>query len=470
MKIIRFIAVLCCLTSFMKAQEYSIFGKIDGLADGDVLLGYYYGDKQYVKDTVQSQFGFFHFQSDEKLEEGMYFILLPNKQNFQLIIDKHPNFSFETNVKDLIGSMKIKGSKENELFYQYQKFTQQKNKEAAPINKEFSASKKGSKKHKRLNKQLEDIGNEVLKFKYKFMRENPSVFFVKLLKAMEPVHIPKAKKKENGEIDENFQYNYYKSHYWDHYDLLDERIIRTPIFHEKMVSYLKEYTPQIPDSINASIDTLIHKVKGNETLFKYIINWTTHHYESSKIMGQDAVFVHLVFTYFITGQTPWIEEVQLSKIINKAMRISPNLIGAKAPYLQMPDNEGMEQDLYKINAPFTVIFFYDPDCGHCKEEAPKVRDVVKKYADKGVKVYAVCTEFDAEIWKEFIVEQEIENWVNVIDLDNKSNFRGKYNVLGTPRLFVLDEKKKIIAKQIDSKALGEILENEFKLLEEKKYE
>ena len=59
MKIIRFIAVLCCLTSFMKAQEYSIFGKIDDLADGDVLLGYYYGDKQYVKDTVQSQFGFF---------------------------------------------------------------------------------------------------------------------------------------------------------------------------------------------------------------------------------------------------------------------------------------------------------------------------------------------------------------------------------------------------------------------------
>jgi hypothetical protein len=99
-----------------------------------------------------------------------------------------------------------------------------------------------------------------------------------------------------------------------------------------------------------------------------------------------------------------------------------------------------------------------------------VRDVVKKYADKGVKVYAVCTEFDAEIWKEFIVEQEIEDWVNVIDLDNKSNFRGKYNVLGTPRLFVLDEKKKIIAKQIDSKALGEILENEFRLLEKKKYE
>ena len=467
MKILKFITVLCCFASVVNAQEYSIFGKIEGLNDDDVLLGYYYGDKQYVRDTVKSEGGFFHFKSDEKLEMGMYFILLPNKQNFQLIIDEDQNFSFETDMKDLIDSMKIQGSKENQLFYQYQKFTQQKNKEAAPINREYSSSKIGSKKHKKLSKQLEDIGNEVLKFKYEFMRENPSIFFVKLLKAMEPIEIPKAKKKQNGEMDENFQYNYYKSHYWDHYDLSDERIIRTPIFHDKMVSYLKEYTPQIPDSINASIDTLIHKVKGNETLFKYIINWTTHHYESSKIMGQDAVFVHLVFTYFITGQTPWIEEVQMSKIINKAMRISPNLIGAKAPHIQIPDNHGVDQDLYQINAPFTIIFFYDPDCGHCKEEAPKVRDVVKKYADKGVKVYAVCTEFDAEMWKDFIVEQEIEDWVNVIDLDNKSNFRGMYNVLGTPRLFVLNKEKEIIAKQIDALALEKILENEFKLLEGK---
>ena len=38
--------------------------------------------------------------------------------------------------------------------------------------------------------------------------------------------------------------------------------------------------------------------------------------------------------------------------------------------------------------------------------------------------------------------------------------------MGTPRLFLLDAKKKIIAKQINSEALGEILENEFKMLKQ----
>ena len=125
------------------------------------------------------------------------------------------------------------------------------------------------------------------------------------------------------------------------------------------------------------------------------------------------------------------------------------------------------QDLHKVKGPFTALFFYDPDCGHCKTETPKVKEVIDAYADKGVQVYAVCTEFDEDMWKDFIIKQETESWINVIDLENKSNFRGKYNIMGTPRLYLLDEKKKIIAKQIDSKALNEILENEFKKLEQK---
>ena len=82
-----------------------------------------------------------------------------------------------------------------------------------------------------------------------------------------------------------------------------------------------------------------------------------------------------------------------------------------------------------------------------------------------MKVFAVCTEFDEEMWKEFIKKQEVEDWINVIDLENKSNFRGKYNIMGTPRLYVLDKNKKIIAKQINSEALAKILENEFKNIE-----
>jgi protein-disulfide isomerase len=115
-------------------------------------------------------------------------------------------------------------------------------------------------------------------------------------------------------------------------------------------------------------------------------------------MGHDAVFVHLVFNYFVTRQTPWVDEVQLTNIIDKAMRISPNLIGTTAPYLKIPNDKGVEKDLHKVEAPFTILFFYDPDCGHCKKEVPLVKEALEKYKDKDVKVYAVCTEFDQDMW------------------------------------------------------------------------
>ena len=466
MRILSFIVAVLCLNTVVLAQKYSIFGKVDGMPDGEVLLGYYYGDKQFVKDTVESHHGFFHFESEEDLESGMYFVLLPGKQFCQLIIDETRNFSFETSSDNMILDMKVQGSQENELFYEYQKFTQQKAIEAQPINKQLADLEKGSRKYKKLLEEIEQINNVVSKFKLEYMKKYPSTFFVKLLKAMEPIIIPESPIHANGKIDDKFQYNYFKQHYWDHFDLEDDRMVRTPIFHSKMEKYLLEYTPQTPDSINRSLDILIEKARPSKELFKYIVNWSTHHYESSKIMGQDAVFVHLVFTYFITRQTPWINEVQLTNIIDKAMRISPNLIGTTAPFLSIPDNKGVVQDLHKTEGHFTALFFYDPDCGHCKTETPKVKEVVESYADKGVQVYAVCTEFDEEMWKKFIVEQEIESWINVIDLENKSNFRGKYNIMGTPRLYLLDSKKKIIAKQINSEALSEILENEFNRLEE----
>jgi thiol-disulfide isomerase/thioredoxin len=464
MKKILFLILSSITFTHVSAQDHVISGKIKGMMDGEVLMGYYYGNKQYVKDTVEAKNESFEFISSNKFDKGMYFILLPDQQYFQILIDKTMSFSLESNIKNLIAEMKIKGSSENEKFYQYQKYTLKKGIEASKIKEELDNTEENSFKKYNAQEKLENVNKQVKDFKEDFTEKNSDTFFTKLLKAMDPIIIPESPLGENGKIDERFAFNYFKKHYWDHFDLTDDRMIRTPIFHEKMEKYLNEYTLQAPDSINKSLDDLIEKVRASSELFKYVINWATHHYESSKIMGQDAVFVHLVFTYFITQQTPWIDQVKLTNIIDKAMRISPNLIGTVAPFLEIPDERGQNQSLHEIDAPFTVLFFYDPDCGHCKTETPKVKEIIENYANNGVKMYAVCTEFDKEMWQEFIIDQAVESWINVIDIENKSNFRGKYNIMGTPRLYLLDANKKIIAKQIDSIALNEILENEFKKL------
>ncbi len=217
MKSFTFIFTFFTFCNLAFAQNYAISGQVEGLADGDVLLGYYYGEKQYVKDTVQSVNGAFIFEGESALDAGMYFMLLSDKQFFQFIIDRDRTFSFSTSTTNLVGDMKIEGSPENTSFYNYQQFTQLKGLEVQPIKEALNRAQAGSKKESKLNVQLTEVNEEVNALKAAFMLEHSNSLFVKMLKALEPINIPVAPLLANGAIDSTFQYKYFKKHFLGSY-------------------------------------------------------------------------------------------------------------------------------------------------------------------------------------------------------------------------------------------------------------
>jgi peroxiredoxin len=218
-------------------------------------------------------------------------------------------------------------------------------------------------------------------------------------------------------------------------------------------------TPQIPDSINVSTDVLFKKGKANEEVFKYLINWITYYYESSKIMGMDAVFVHIVDNYHAKGQTPWIDSTQLHKIIDRANTLRPILIGAKTPQVVAVDSSGHDVSLYSVKAKYTILIFWDQGCGHCKKEVPKLAELYEKMKDKGMKVYAVETEDSPKEWKDFIKEHKL-SWINVYQPDQykRAVMKKIYDIYSTPVIYLLDENKVIKAKRIDVEQVGDLIE------------
>ena len=251
-------------------------------------------------------------------------------------------------------------------------------------------------------------------------------------------------------------------------------MLRTPIFFNKMDQFLEKLTAKHPDSINISADILIAKSRANKDIFQYVVSYITSTYERSKIMGMDAVFVHMVEKYYITNQCEWVDSTQLVKITDRAQKIAPNLIGRKAsefldfysrPF--MKDTLGVFHTLEEIKADYTVLVFYGPTCGHCKKEIPKIKNDVDSLISVGynIETFAVGTEFDLSEWKKFINDQKTGSWINVADINHddegnpvaSSDWRDKYDIYSTPVVYLLDKQKKIIAKRITHQQIVEII-------------
>ncbi len=467
-----------------KFQGHNLKFKINGLKDTVAYLAGYYGPKQYFKDTadVDSQ-GNLVFKGKDSLPGGIYSVVMPDKGTYFEFIINEQNFSMETDTGNFVKAMKVKGSVENDLFYKRLNYLEGKQKEINPFKAIAEDSTKSEEAKKPSRDKLSAIDKEIKEYTLKVVQENPSTFLAKVFKAMEEPEVPETPLLPNGAKDSLFPFRYYKDHFFDNVDFRDDRLLRTPVFHNKMEKYLSKLTVQHPDSISAAADFMAAKAKGNKEMFKYIVHYVTSTYEKSNIMGMDAVFVHMAQNYYMKGEAFWIDTAQLAKITERANKLAPLLVGKKVVNVTLQDTSCKKwYSLYDVKAKYTVLIFWDPNCGHCKKVIPKLKELFDKYSDRNFfDVFAVGTEFEDKDWSKFIVEHNL-NWTNVSDNPeiNKNyakyihltnieslNFRQTFDIYATPVTLLLNENKEIIAKKIDVEQIEELLER-FQKKEDKK--
>ncbi|HHH50592.1 MAG TPA: DUF4369 domain-containing protein, partial [Saprospiraceae bacterium] len=109
--------------NFSFAQDaYEIKVKLDSFPQKEIYLGYHLMDKQYIQDTIQiNKNGYFIFKGEEALPGGVYLIILPpDNQYFPILISKgEQHFTIKANAKNPFKGIKIKGSPDNKLYYEY---------------------------------------------------------------------------------------------------------------------------------------------------------------------------------------------------------------------------------------------------------------------------------------------------------------------------------------------------------------
>lgn len=461
--------------------------KVAGQKDTTVFLIKYYGKNLLYADTAQMKNGMVEFNG-AKQKPGIVGLLLPGQKYFEFIYNNE-EIQLETQGPDFVSNMKVKKSAENMVFIDYIKFINSERQKANQLTSKREAFKKGDAQYKEISAEIDSISKKVLAYQNNLIATNSSKFVAKVVKMSMDVKIPEAPRKADGTlIDSNFAYHYFRDHYFDNIDLTDDRLVNTPVFHNKLDYFFSQnMLLQHPDTIVKYAYLFCDRLNQKSEMFKYAVIHITSTFEKSKIMGMDKVFVKMGERYYCSknsaGKSPayWMAEDKLKDLCEKVTTNKVLVQGVVPPNISLRDTSDVNwKDFYSIKADYTILYFWESDCGHCKKSTPKLQ---KLYAEKlkarNVEIFAVskAIDDDFEKWKKFIRDNKL-TFINVA-LTNSLfraaqedarqfipkyttlqalNYSETYDVTSTPRVFILDKDKKIIGKGLSVAQLEDFMD------------
>ena len=450
---------------------YKIDFKVKGWKDTTVYLGHYYGEQTYLKDTATANTqGAFTFNNQNSLPQGVYFLVINKSKIFDFVVGRDQNFTLETSSADYIRNMVVKDDDDNRLFFENMLFNMERNVEAEPLIKILRDSSLTEDQKKSARESFSKVNEKVTTYQKDLISKNPKTLTARLLKANQPIDIPAPPKKANGSIDSTFQLRYYREHFFDNFDLADDALLRMPrpFYQEKIKEYLSKLYAPIGDTIIVAIDKMVAKAKRNPETYKYLVWNCVFLYQNPDIMGLDAVYVSLYDKYFASGEMNyWISDPVKKNLKDYAEKLRSSLVGKTGANLIMQDQNLMKRSMYDIKNKYTILFIFDPDCSHCKEETPKLVEFYNKNKTKfDVEVFAVSSDTSLVKMKSFIKEFKTP-WITV---NGPRTFLPKhysefYHAETTPAVYILDNKHKIIAKKLPVKQMEDFFIKHEKFLQ-----
>ena len=459
-----FILIMLSATALCQVKNnYELSVSISGLRDSTIYLAYHFGDKQYVMDTVRlDSRGNGIFTGREILPQGIYMIVLPGRKYFEILMTENQNFSISCSYNDYFNTLRFTGSEINTAFNDYQKKWVSLQQKAGAVAKRIQNNKGNSDSLKVLAAKQKEHESIMKSYLRSVIERNGTNLLSVLVKSMLPLEVPEfnvpAGTHNPDSVKWLLKYNYNKDHFFDNIDLTDERLLRTPILQARLDAFFRNVVIQAPDSINREIDKLIRKCQGNPRIFQVVSIYLFNHFRESEIMGHDAVMLKIADDIYLSGKADWVTKEFRDDLRKQVELLRHNLIGMKAENLIMDSYKGIFVALHDIEKEFIILYFWEPDCGHCKEATPKLKAYYDKAKNEGIEVFAVCTTKDKPAWTKYIEENGL-TWINGWDPERTSHFDFYYNVQSTPMIYILDRNKKIIAKKLSIEDVPSFIEN-----------
>lgn len=418
-KTLLFFLILFTQLTLVAKDGYIINFETKNLQGKTIEISHYYGSSRifYSKNIVaiSENEQSVSVKENAKILGGIYKINFIGQKNYKdIIIDNGDSLSFSIDGID-IANLTVLNSEKNKLFFLYPSIQND------SIISTF------------LSNHSKSVGS--LFFKLEAKRRNVPAYYSKRAE--------------------------YQRTFWDSIDLKNDQLRYLPNIY-KTLNLFNELQP-INDSLySRSMNQVLNQVETNSDNFEFYLTWYFKNMRYQQLYYLDNTFINTYKKYFDTLNIEFKNLSSFRSIERTYDDVFANKKGEVISDFNFLDSNDSTYTLSKIypNNDYTLIAFYDPYCSHCQKAMPKISllfSELKATSGKKIETIGMLNAYEKEGWKEFIVENNMINWINLYSKDPNKEYQEDFNSYSNPRFFLVDRNGILVSRSGDTKILYSII-------------
>lgn len=388
-----------------------------------------------------------------KVPAGQYLLYIEPDLRIEMLIDKEQKNIKAVIPKDLSKST-ITGSPDTEGYWRYLNSVKKLNEKIEKLNEDINNAKSEIAKAK-FQAEIDALQSEIDKATWNVINNNKGSWLSSYLKGTIGLQLPEELMLPT--VKRSDVLKYVQTHYFDNLDMTDVRLQRTSYFYDLVNSYLDNWVEPDWDSTVSAYSNLVARTKPEKEAFEPFLSAMLNKSLSSPIMGMENVWARLAEDYIFHKEID-IDSTALMQLKTKYENIKLNRIGMTAQDMTMITIDGDTLNLFDVEAEYIILEFFSPTCGYCREDMTYLaKEFYLNYKEKGVRIVAFNLGESADVWKDFVKECGMREFINCNDPIYKSEYWMKYDTSRVPMSYVLDKNKKIVGKGISRDNLEKLI-------------
>ena len=254
---------------------------------------------------------------------------------------------------------------------------------------------------------------------------------------------------------------YLRAHYWDKFDFADTMFIQQIDTSKMLTAFAVYAVGYVPDSLAYKyMPRLMQKASVSKRMYNYFL-WLaqTVLYDPNSPLRSDERYIPVLES---AVQSEWLDEYERMPYEYDLEIARKNRVGRLANDFVYTLASGETRRMHSIKADYTLIFISNPGCPMCRDvkeqiiSSPMLQELIER---KELRVLVLYPDADLEAWREHLSDYP-SSWINAYDAEQRIDKERLYDLKAIPSLYLLDNQKRVMAKDCTDVAFIEKLLSE----------